>query len=204
MPRRGEAVETVKEICVDPQPGGLSAVYLVETRSPDEAAEIGKLFAEMQSHIQVRQLCKGKLVSYAVQADESHANVLDEIEEILKQSYAFVVTQRSFDDLICRIVEELSKDTGSKLVPIPHCNICGKREPFPSMVVSLTDEDGALLTSRSYCGRCTAEAAAPNNKEFVRSLLAADERDFGKLARAELVRRPSRKQPIVFQIKTAI
>lgn len=201
MPRRGEAVETVSEICVDPQPSGLSAVYLVETRSPKEAAEIGKLFADLQSHILVRQLCKGKLVSYAVQADESHSGVLDEIEDVLKRNYAFVVTQRSFDELICRIVEELSRDTDSKLLAIPRCNICGKREPFPNMVVSMTDEEGSVLMSRSYCARCTAEAAAPNNKEFVRSLLAADERDFGKLTHAELVRRPSRNQPIRFKIK---
>ncbi|MCL5104172.1 MAG: hypothetical protein M1133_08665 [Armatimonadetes bacterium] len=197
-------MDIVSEICVDQQPSGLSAVYLVETRSPEEAAEIGKLFADLQSHIQVRQLCKGKLVSYAVQADDSHSGVLDEIEDILKRNYAFVVTQRSFDDLICRIVEELSRDTGSRLLSIPHCNICGKREPFPNMVVKLTDEEGSVLISRSYCARCTAEAAAPNNKEFVRSLLAADERDFGRLAHAELVRRPSRKQPIRFKIKDSI
>ena len=201
MPKREGSVETVREICIDPQPSGLRAVYLVETRSDEEAREIGKLFSELESELQMRQLSKGKLVSYVVQAHESDASVLDDIEDILKKNYAFVVTQRSFDELICRIVRELSEDTASKLFPIPKCNICGKVEPFPNIVVNLSGEDGSLLISRSYCASCTAEASAPSNKEFIKSLLAADKRDFRQIERAELVRHPSRKQPICFRIK---
>lgn len=201
MPRQQELIDSVSEILVDPQPKGLRAVYLVETRTASESAEVERLFRELESRLQVRQLCRGKLVSYAVQADESDALVLDEIEEILKQNYAFVVMQRSFDELICRIVKELCKDTGSKLIAIPKCNICGKQEPFPGLVVNLADEDGSVISSRNYCSTCAAGTSASSNKEFVRSLLAADERDFGGLERAELVRHPSRKQPIRFMIK---
>ncbi|MCE5314553.1 MAG: hypothetical protein ABFD49_08035 [Armatimonadota bacterium] len=201
MPKREGSVETVREICIDPQPSGLRAVYLVETRSEEESREIDKLFLELESQIQVRQLCRGKLVSYVVQAHESDASVLDEIEDILKKSYAFVVTQRSFDDLICRIVRELCEDTGSKLSAIPKCNICGKVEPFPNTVVNLSDDDGSVLISRNYCSSCTAEASAPSNKEFIKSLLAADKRDFRKIESAELVRHPSRKQSIRFRVK---
>ena len=202
MPKRAEHIDSISEILVNPQPRGMRAVYLVETRTPQEAKEIDKLFGELASQIQVRQLCKGTLVSYAVQADESDIALLDEIENLLKQTYAFVVAQHSFDDLICRIVKELCLDTQSKLIPMPTCNICGKTEPFPALLVNLTDEEGKIVFARNYCSNCAAVASAPSNKEFIRSLLAADERDFSKLEQAELVRHPSRKQPIRFRIKS--
>lgn len=202
MPRFKESVDTISEIRVDPQPSGLRAVYMVETRSGDEVRDIQNLFAELELRMQVQQLSKGKLLSYAVQADGSDASLLDEIEDILKANYGFVVMHRSFDDLIYRIVKELSHDTESKVLPLPRCNICGKIEPFPNTVVSLTDEEGEVRLSRAYCGKCTAEASAPSNKEFVRLLLSADKRDFSLLERAELVRHPSRKRPIRFRVHT--
>lgn len=201
MSKHQTTTETVSEIRIDPQPSGLRAVFMVETRTQTEAREIHCMFEELTSRVQVKQLCKGTLVSYAVQAHESDAEILDEIEAVLKSSYGFVVTQRSFDDLIYRIVKELCEDTGSKLLPVSRCNICGRIEPFPNTVVSLTGADGSVLMSRVYCGRCTAQSVAPSNKEFIRSLLAADRRDLGKLAQAELVRHPSRKQPVRFRIK---
>jgi len=204
MSKREDAIDTISEILVDPQPRGLRAVFLVETRSSAEAAELARMFSELAARLQVRQLSKGKLVSYAIQADESDAALIEEIEEVLKRSYAFVVTQHSFDDIIYRILKELCHDTASKLIPVPRCNICGKQEPFPGLVVSLSDEEGSVIFSRNYCSNCTAGTSAPSNKEFVRSLLAADERDFGVIERAEFVRRRSRKQPIRFKIRTAL
>lgn len=201
MPGFKESVETISEIRVDPQPSGLRAVYMIETRSSDEVRDIQNLFLELEVRMQVKQLSKGKLLSYTVQADGSDAALLDEVDDILKANYGFVVMHRSFDDLIYRIVKELSNDTDSKVLPLPHCNICGKVEPFPNTVISLTDEDGEVRLSRAYCGKCTAEAAAPSNKEFVRLLLSADKRDFSILERAELVRHPSRKRPIRFRVQ---
>lgn len=192
------------EICVDPQPAGVRAVYLVETLDAQEARGIAELFSDLESRIQVRRLCTGKLVSYAVQMHESDSSLLDEIEAMLKGHYTFVVTQRSFDEVIYRIVSELCADTGSKLLPVPHCNICGRTEPFPSVLISLSDEQGRVRTCRNYCASCSAGATATSNKEFVRSLLASDKRKFREIERAELVRRPSRKQPIKFRIRTSI
>lgn len=189
------------EICVDPQPAGVRAVYLVETRDPQEAREVAKLFRDMESRVQVRQLCTGKLVSYAIQLHESDSSLLDEIENTLKGHYSFVVTQRSFDELIYRIVRELCADTGSRLLPVSHCNICGRTTPFPSVLISLFDHQGRAKTCRGYCASCTAGATATSHKEFVRSLLALDKRKFRSIERAELVRRPSRKQPIRFKVK---
>jgi hypothetical protein len=192
------------EICVDPQPAGVRAVYLVETLDAQEARGVAGLFSDLESRIQVRRLCTGKLVSYAVQMHESDSSLLDEIESMLKGHYSFVVMQRSFDEVIYRIVGELCADTGSKLLPVPHCNICGRTEPFPSVLVSLSDEQGRVKTCRNYCASCAAGATATSNKEFVRSLLASDKREFREIERAELVRRSSRKQPIKFRIKTAV
>ncbi|MEN6355458.1 MAG: hypothetical protein ABFD83_00075 [Armatimonadota bacterium] len=204
MPGKVGAVETVREICVDPKPNGMRAVYLVETRSNNEEREIDRLFSELEPELMIRQLSKGRLASYVVQAHECNESMLDEIEDILKENYAFVVTQRSFDELSCRIIKELAEHTGSKLLAVPKCNICGKVEPFPTIVVNFSDDDGSVLLSRSYCASCTAEASATgnkaSNKEFIKSLLSADKRDFRMIEHAQLVRRPSRKQPIRYRV----
>lgn len=192
------------EICVDPQPAGVRAVYLVETLDAQEARSVAALFEDLESRIQVKRLCTGKLVSYAVQMHESDVSLLDEIEAMLKGNYSFVVTQRSLDEVIYGIVRDLCEDTGSKLLPVPHCNICGRTEPFPSITVSLSDERGRVRTCRNYCASCAASATATSNKEFVRSLLASDKREFREIERAELVRRSSRKQPIKYQIKASV
>ena len=202
MPGQQQKVEAVREISVDPQPGGPGAVYLVETLSQDQTREVAKLFSELSHSARVRQLSKGRLVSYAVQVDDPDSTVLDEIEVVLKSNYGFVVMQRSLDEVIYQIVEELCNDTDSKLLPVPKCNICGKTEAFPNTVVRLSAEDGSVLLNRNYCARCTAEAVAPNNKQFVRSLLAADRRDFRRLERAQMTRRRTRNQPIRFRIES--
>ena len=188
------------EVSVDPRPAGVRAVYLVETRDAVEARAAARLFADLETRIQVRRLCTGKLVSYAVQTHDSDSSVLDEIEATLKGNYCFVVTHRSFDEVIYRIVKELCADTSSKLLPVPRCNICGRIEPFPNVVVSLSDEEGRVRMCRNNCASCAASANATSNKEFVRSLLASDKRTFRGIERAELVRRSSRKQPIRFRI----
>lgn len=203
MAGNGRSAEAISEISIDPQPDGLRAVYLVESGSREESEGIASLFRAAESRLQVRQLSKGRLMAFAVQAYPSDAGELDELEETLRDCYSFVVTQRSFDEVIYRIVRELCRDTGSKLLPVPRCDICGKTEPFPSTVVSMSDSQGEVLMSRAYCGPCTAAAVAPSGKQFVRSLLAADRKDFREIERAELVRRRSRTRPLRFRIKAA-
>jgi hypothetical protein len=189
------------EIRVTCQPNGLTAVYLVETKDSHETRELKKTFQALQDQIQVRQLSDGNIVSFAVRTPQSDTCILDEIDDVLKKNYGFVVTQRYFDDLIHRIVRELCADTGSKLLPVASCNSCGKTDPFPATVISLVTDDGSALMSRNYCESCTAEAGATSNKEFVRSLLAADEQDFEQIRRAELVRSRSSEWAIKFRVK---
>jgi hypothetical protein len=193
----------VKQISADPKPAGMEAVYLVETQTERQARDVHKVFQEFEPHIEVRQLSRGQLVSYAVQLRSDDQSVLDEIDHVLKANFGFVVMQRSFDDLIYRVVTELCNDTGSKLLPIPECHICGRLDPFPDMIVNLASEEGQLMLSRTYCGTCTAGSMARSNKQFVLSLLSADKKDFGELSEAQLVRQRTGKQSIRFKIKAA-
>ena len=197
-----EPSEPISEIRVDLQPTGLTAVYVVETRCAAEARELRALFADLASRVQVKQLSRGRLLSCAVRAHHSDERTLDDIERVLRQNYAFLVAHPAFDEVIYRIVSDLCRDTNSKLIRVPECDICGSPEPFPSLVVRLADGEGRERMCRNYCARCTAEAAAPTNKEFIRSLLAADKRNFGRITRANLVRRPSRKQLIRFSVQS--
>src|SRR6516165_606190 len=100
MARSRISVTLVSQICVEPQPKGLRAVYLVETQNEREAKELGKLFGDFSPALQSCQLSKGKLVSYAVQLQNQDPSLFDEIETFLKQNFGFVIMHRSFDVLI--------------------------------------------------------------------------------------------------------
>lgn len=196
----GTEDRTVSQISVDPRPSGNVAVYLVETRDEEDTKTLRKLFDELKPHVDVLQISRGRLVTYAVQTKLDNS-VLDELEEMLKSTYSFVVVQRSFDPIVFRVVKELCADTGSKLLTIPRCKICGKIEPFPDTVITLADEAGKPVMSRSYCGTCTASLVARTNKDFVLSLLSADRRDFGALEHSELVRSRCRNHNLRFKIR---
>ncbi|MDO8586828.1 MAG: hypothetical protein Q7T82_07270 [Armatimonadota bacterium] len=200
--RRRMPTKGISQIWLDPQPQGLRAVYLVEARDQEEALEVEDLFAELETDLQVRQLCRGKLFSYAVKTQHDQQQTLLELEQALRSNFGFVILHRSFDDVIYKIVSELCVDTGSDLLPMTHCDICGKLEPFPDTVINLADRGGATIASGAYCGVCTAAFAATSNKEFLLSLLHADTRDFSALESAELVRARSRKQDIRFRIQS--
>lgn len=191
----------VSQICVEPRPRGLSAVYLVETQNEHEAADLARLFGDFGPVLESIQLSNGKLVSYAVQLHDQDQSLLEEIEAFLKKNFGFVILHRSFDPLIYDIVRELSKDSGSDLLPISKCDICGKHDPFPATMVSFLDSQNTNLTTRMYCGTCTAESSGRNNKEFLKALLEADRGDFGVLCHMGLVRNRSSKQRVAFRIK---
>ena len=202
MHRKRVPMKMVRQILASPKPAGIKAVYLVEAQDERQASDVRNVFQEFEPLIEVRQLSKGLLVSYAVQLHSEDQSILDEIDAVLKQNFGFVVMQRSFDELIYRVVTELCDDTESKLLPIPECHICGKLDPFPDMVVKLASENGELVMTRTYCGSCTAGTTAKSNKQFVLSLLSADKRDFGELSQAELVRQGVGKEPITFKVKS--
>lgn len=203
MPRSRIPVRSINQIYVEPQPKGLRAVYLVETQNENEAADIASLFVDFAPALRSMQLSNGKLVSYAVQVPGEDQTLLEQIEAFLKKNFGFVILHRSFDALIYDIVRELCKDSGSSLVPIPKCDICGKPEPFPEIIINFLDEQKSNLATRLYCATCTAESSGTNNKEFVMALLGADRSSMGILSHADLVRSRSTKKRISFRIKAA-
>lgn len=197
------AVEKVSEIVVDPKPVGVRAVFLVETRNAEESREVTAFFSDVSDYLQVLPMSKGNLLSFAVQVQKGDQRILDEIRAILASRYGFVALHRSFDALIYQIVTELCSDTGSKLLTVPKCDICGVVDPFPETIVNLSSEDGRPIASRKYCSTCTAQASATKHKDFVISLLTADRKDFSRIAEHKLVRTPSRKRKIKFKIEPA-
>lgn len=202
MPRSRIPIGSVSQICVEPQPRGLRAVYLVETQNEREAGELADLFRDFSPALQSIQLSNGKLVSYAVQLRDQDQSLFEEIESFLKKNFGFVILHRSFDPLIYDIVRELCKDSGSTLTAIPKCDICGKPDPFPETMVSFLDDRNERVATRNYCSTCTAESSAGSNKEFVMALLDADRGDLGVLCGAGLVRSRSSKKRIAFKIKS--
>jgi len=201
MPRSRIPVRLVNQICVEPRPKGLRAVYLVETQNDNETAELSGLFGDFAPALESTQLSRGRLVSYAVQLHGHDQSLLEEIETFLKKNFGFVILYRSFDPIIYDIVRELTKDSGSELTAIPKCDICGKPDPFPETVVSLLDKQNAKLATRMYCATCTAESAGRSNKEFLKALLEADRGDFGVLCHMGLVRSCSSKKRVAFRIE---
>jgi hypothetical protein len=204
MPNSGSDNKIVSQITVDPRPAGTVAVYMVEVSDEQDAISLRSLFVELEPDLNVKQLSKGRLVTYAVQSFDSDVTILDELDTELKNTYPFVITQRSFDPMIYRIVKELCSDTGSKLMSVPRCNICGKLEPFPDTLVTLADETGKTVASRSYCGTCTAGLVVRTNKDFVRSLLSADRHDFSGIENSELVRSRGTASHLRFKVSSSI
>lgn len=204
MPRTRFHAGSVDQICVEPRPHGLRAVYLVETQNEHDAIDLAGFFADFASQLESIQLSGGKLVSYAVQLPGEDQSLLEEIEAFLKKNFGFVILHRSFDQIIYDIVKDLCKDSGSHLAPLHKCDICGKSEPFPETVVSFLDKDKTNLATRIYCGTCTAESAGRNSKEFIMSLLEADKSDFAVFRQMNMVRSRSSKKLMAFRIKSEV
>ena len=202
MPRSRVPVRLVSQICVEPQPKGLRAVYLVKTKNEGEAEELSKLFSDFASVLQALQLSRGKLVSYAVQLEGDDQSLFEEIEAFLRKNFDLVVLHRSFDPLIYDIVRKLCKDSDSDLLSMPKCDICGKSDPFPGTLVSFLDKENVKISTRIYCTTCTTESAGRSSKDFILSLLEADRGKFGILRHSEIVRSRSSKKQLAFRIRS--
>ena len=201
MSRGRIPVGLVTEIYVETQPKGVSAVYLVETQNESETDQLANLFSDFAPNLESLQLSSGKLVSYAVQLRDHDQALLDQLGDFLKTNFGFVMLHRSFDPMIYEIVRELCKDSGSQLLHVPKCDICGKTDPFPETLVRLLGPQGTSLATRTYCGTCTAESAGRSNKEFVMALLEADRGGLGMFRQMNLVRSRSSKKRVAFRIK---
>jgi len=202
MPRSRVQTGAVDQICLESEPTGVCAVYLVETETSREAQELAGLFEQFASVLDVIPLSSGKLTTYAVRLVGQEQNVLDEIESLLKKNFGFVILHRSFNEQIYEIVRELCKDTGSRLNRIPICDICGRAEPFPATRLKFLDRARKVLASRTYCSTCTTEYMGQSSKKFLTSLLEADKGEFRIFSRMHLVKSRSSKKHLAFRIKT--
>jgi hypothetical protein len=202
MSRGRIPVGLVTEIYVESQPKGMCAVYLVETQNESETQTLTDLFGDFAPGLESLQLSSGKLVSYAVQLRNHDQSLLDQVGDFLKKNFEFVILHRSFDPMIYEIVRELCRDSGSQLLHVPKCDICGKTDPFPETVIRLLGPQATNLATRTYCGTCTAESAARSNKEFVMALLEADRGGLGVFRHMDLVRTRSSKKRVAFRIKS--
>jgi hypothetical protein len=177
----------VSSIVVEPQSVGIRAVYIVEARNRQERKEIRDLFENIREVYEVRQLSDGTIMSYTVQIT-GDPSVLSEIENILKANFVFSILERSFNDTIYMVIQDLCADTGSRLCRIPRCGICGKLEPFPTRVNMLDDKNNPVMNA-NYCGRCVASLANRSEKKVIVDLLSNDRRNFSAIREVKLVKR---------------
>jgi hypothetical protein len=186
--------EEVASAVLRAEAAGSRAVFLVEVRGVEEQRRVRELFAALGELAEVAPLCDGPMMAYAVQLrpfgrDTSPGSLFTKIENTLKEEFAFSLVEQSFNSVIYRLVESLGKDSGGQLQPIPRCGICSEPEPFPTRVI-LRDAAGSRIIEACYCARCAAQRSDPSDREFLRSLLAADRRGFHGLQDADWVEWP--------------
>lgn len=191
----------VSEVAVEYRPAGSRAVFLIETTSAEDTAQVEKLFSELAERYDVIPLCTGKLIGYCIQLAEPATEMLNEVEELLRTTHPLVVSQRSFDEMVWNLVSVLSRDAGSHVASVPTCDICGKVEPFPTVAATLLDELGEPIITRHYCESCSAGNAVTSNKEFLRSLLKSDKLQMTGLENWELTRQTTQKKPMRFRVE---
>lgn len=182
----------VAGLMLQPQVTGVRAVYIVEARNRQERKEIRELFDNIAEVYPVLPLSEGVIMSYVIQVD-GDTSAISEVEQILKTNYAFCVLERSFNDTIYQVIQDLCMETNSRLCRIPHCGICGRLEPFPTKV-SMLDENNLPVMEVHYCSRCVATQANRNEKQALVDLLSHDRRNFSAIREAKLVKRSNRRK----------
>lgn len=167
-------VAAASRVVIRARPDGLTAVYVAEVANERDGAELERLFQDLSPAIEAVQLLKGKLVSYAVRVPGRDAPQLEEIESFLKRNFGFVVLYRSLVELIYDVVRGLAEESGSELLPVTRCDICGVHDPFPAISLTFLDSQGTSMTSRDYCAACVKEFAQLNDRLKLLELLRAD------------------------------
>ncbi|MFQ3549907.1 MAG: hypothetical protein SNJ70_09175 [Armatimonadota bacterium] len=167
---------------------GMSAVFLVDTKSIKESREIKNIFKDLAGVLRVRQVCSGKLLGYAVMADKNDSAIIDDIEDILRNSFNLILAQRSLDNITFHIVKELCAGIKGKLMTLPHCNLCGKTIPFPAAELNIKDKSGSVLVTRNYCTGCIGKFYNGSQNCLIDTLAKADHKGLALLTRTNLVR----------------
>jgi hypothetical protein len=174
---------------------GSRAVFLVETRSPEDQRRLRELFEALAELGEVVPLAEGPMMAYVVQlrgdGEGCHAGSLfSKIEVTLKDEFPFSLVEQSFNDVVYHLVESLCADSGGRMQTVPRCGICNQLDPFPTRI-TLRDRTGEGIIEACYCLRCAAQRADPSEKELVAGLLAADRRGFHAIRGDDLIEWPA-------------
>lgn len=187
--------EDVGSVELRPAMPGTRAVFLVEAESRVEQQKVRELFEALAELADVAPLCEGIIKAYVVQLRAGSEGcppgvLFSKIEAVLKEEFAFSLVERSFNDVIYHLVASLCEDSQSEMLHVPRCGICNAREPFPTRV-TLRNANGQGVIEACYCARCSAQQADPSDRQFLRSLLAADRRGFRDLQELDLIDAPA-------------
>lgn len=157
-------------------PHGFCAVFLAEARNRKEMRQIRELFDMVGQLTEVVPISHGTVMAYAVKAD-SDATLFGKIEWLLKTQFSFSLVERNFTATTLHLVRSLCEESGTQIVELPECGICGANDPFPARATVELDlsEEPLHLT---YCCRCAAGAPQEDVASFVRDLVARDRRKF--------------------------
>lgn len=177
--------ERVNSVELRPATPGSRAVFLVEARGRGERQKVRELFEALAELAEVAPLCQGDMMAYALQLRAGvdggpPGNLFSKIEAVLKEEFAFSLVERSFNEVIYHLVVSLCEDSEGEMLHVPRCGICNEPEPFPTRV-TLRDNSGEGVIEACYCARCSAQQADPSDRQFLRSLLAADRRGFQEM-----------------------
>src|SRR5947209_7622999 len=91
---------------------GSRAVFLVETRGPEEQRKLRELFEALAELGEVIPLADGPMMAYVVQVradgEGCHAGSLfSKIEATLKDEFSFSLVEQSFNGVVYHLVESL-------------------------------------------------------------------------------------------------
>ncbi|MDH7600608.1 MAG: hypothetical protein QHI38_00495 [Armatimonadota bacterium] len=177
---------------LEDQLSGARAIYAIEAHASQQRKQLDEFFAEIGSVAQTYKLSTGRLVSYAVQVNSAWTEILDEIAAAIRSHYDSTFYLNPADEVALEVISDLCRVTGSKMMPLPCCGICGKKELFPAATIVISGK-GPHSIVRRYCSSCAADKCKQKTRDFVRALLDADRRNLKCLLEARLVRRKSRR-----------
>jgi len=187
--------EPISSVTIEKESEGDSFIFVAETRNSVEVAELQDLFADLKRVCRVRLVARGPVTAYALKPfgdTPEHLSAFAETIDILQAiapRYTAVYIQ-ALDVTSYRVVEDLALDTNSELVPLKHCDLCGRPEPFPT---TLSAQNGDQhWAAGAYCSRCVAALDHQTDRDLVEALIHADTRNFGA-ARIQLDRAPARR-----------
>ncbi|MGQ9524868.1 MAG: hypothetical protein ACUVTZ_08520 [Armatimonadota bacterium] len=174
--------EPVSSVTIKKETEGDSFIFIAETRNSVEVAELKDLFSDLKRVCKVRPVATGPVTAYALKPfsdTPEHLSAFTETLDILQAvapRYAAVYIQ-PLDTTSYRVVEDLALDTGSELVPLKHCDLCGRPEAFPTTLSARRGD--RRLAAGAYCSRCVAALEHQSDRDLAEALIQADKRNFG-------------------------